>query len=296
MQLVTGAAGMNGRTTVAEFVRAGLPVRALVRSAASAVRAGLNCMPGVEVMERDMMNVATGDAVLDGVERVLMISSAGPNMVETQCQFVDSCKKAGVQHVIKFSGAESGIGFDPSKFRFTRMHEEIEDYLEASGVAWTHVRPSQFMQVYLREVPDITTQSMIRLPFADIMLSPVDARDIAKVNFNLLRFGGHEMESLDMTGPEALTMADVAGRISMAIGRKVTYVPVPPEERRASLLARGVPADFVDVLDEQLIERLNHPRSKVDLATHRAFGVRPTTFAEFAADHAATFRGESAAS
>ncbi len=143
MQLVTGAAGMNGRTTVAEFVRAGLPVRALVRSAASAARAGLNRMPGVEVVEGDMMNVAMGAAVLEGVERVLMISSAAPEMVETQCRFIDSCRKAGVQHIIKFSGAESGIGFDPSKFRFARMHEEVEDYLEGSGVAWTHVRPSQ---------------------------------------------------------------------------------------------------------------------------------------------------------
>ncbi|MGO4569539.1 NmrA family NAD(P)-binding protein [Rhizobium sp. 2YAF20] len=295
MQLVTGAAGMNGRTTVAEFVGAGLPVRALVRSAASAVRAGLNRIPGVEVVEGDMMNVAIGDAVLDGVERVLMISSGAPDMVETQCRFVDSCRKAGVQHVIKFSGAESGIGFDPSKFRFTRMHEEIEDYLEASGVAWTHVRPSQFMQVYLREAPDITARNMIRLPFADITLSPVDARDIAKVNFNLLRMGGHEMESLDMTGPEALTMADVAERISIAIGRKVTYKPITPEERRGALLASGVPAGFVDALDEQLIERLKRPESKVDLATHQAFGVRPTTFVEFAADHAAAFRGESVA-
>ncbi len=112
------------------------------------------------------------------------------------------------------------------------------------------------------------------------------------MNFNLLRFGGHEMGSLDMTGPEALTMAGVAERISIAIGRKVTYEPITPEERRGALLASGVPTGFADALDEQLLERLRRSESKVDLATHRAFGVRPTTFAEFAADHAAAFRGE----
>ena len=57
---------------------------------------------------------------------------------------------------MKFSGAELGV--DPKKFRFMRMHNEIEHYLENSGVAWTHLRPSQFMQVYLREAPAIAAK------------------------------------------------------------------------------------------------------------------------------------------
>ena len=61
-----------------------------------------------------------------------MISSAGPEMLETQCRFIDAAKQAGVRHIVKFSGQESGIGFDPMRFRLTRMHEQIEDYLEAS--------------------------------------------------------------------------------------------------------------------------------------------------------------------
>jgi hypothetical protein len=47
-------------------------------------------------------------------------------------------KKAGVPHIIKFSGKESTIGYEAKKFRFTRMHEEIEKYLERSGLAWSH--------------------------------------------------------------------------------------------------------------------------------------------------------------
>lgn len=292
MQLVTGAAGLNGKAVVAEFAAAGHPVRALVRSAESAKRAGLDRLPGVELMVGDMASMDPAHLALDGIERVLMISSATPDMVETQCRFVDTCAKAGVRHVIKFSGAESGIGFDPSKFRFTRMHEEIEDYLEASGLAWTHIRPSQFMQVYLREVPDIIANGAIRLPFADIRLSPVDVRDIARVAQRLLWDGGHEMESLDMTGPEALSMNDIADRLTIASGREVRYEPISPEQRREALLAAGVPAGFADALDEQVAERLRHPDAKVDLTTHQAFGVRPTTFHEFARDHAAVLRGE----
>jgi uncharacterized protein YbjT (DUF2867 family) len=143
-------------------------------------------------------------------------------------------------------------------------------------------------------VPDIVAKSVLRLPFADIELSPVDVGDIAKVSFRLLRDGGHEGESLDMTGPEALTMDEIAARISIAIGRKIRYVAISPEERRQALLASGVPAGFADALDEQVAERLKRPAARVYLGTHAVFGVRPTTFAEFAQRHADAFRGEPA--
>jgi len=231
-------------------------------------------------------------AALDGIDRVLMISTAADDMTETQCRFIDACGRAGVAHVVKFSGAESNIGYDAKRFRFTRMHEEVERYLEGAGMAWTHLRPSQFMQVYLRDAPTIAAEGAFYLALGETELSPVDVEDIAKVAFRLLRDGGHEGESLDMTGPQALTMSDIAALISQAIGKPVRYIDVSPAERRRNLLASGVPAGFADALDEQLAERLRRPKSRVHLVTHDMFGVRPTPFVEFAQRHAAMFRGE----
>ncbi len=104
--------------------------------------------------------------------------------------------------------------------------------------------------------------------------------------------GNHEGKSYDITGPEALTMTEIAERISAAIGRTIRYVNVSVAERRQALLAAGLPADFVDALDEQAVERLKHPESRVYLGTHEALGIKPTTFAEFARRNAAAFRGE----
>jgi len=87
-------------------------------------------------------------------------------------------------------------------------------------------------------------------------------------------------------------MDDVAKRISMAIGRTVKYVRISAEERRRALLASGVPAGFADALDEQLEERRKCPKSRVYLGTHEAFGVRPTTFWEFAEKYATVFGGQ----
>jgi uncharacterized protein YbjT (DUF2867 family) len=291
MLLITGGTGQNGRTTIGEFVRERRHVRVLVRNLAKASSIGLDRIAEVELVQGDMGKPDTLNDALDGVERVLMISSPTPDMLDTQCRFIDACGRKGVRHVIKFSGAESGIGFDPVKFRFAQMHEDIEDYLERSGLAWTHIRPSQFMQVYLREAPDIAAKGLLRLPFGSIDLSPVDVGDIAKVAYRLLRDGGHESERLDMTGPEALTMNDIAARISTAIGRPVGYEAISAEERHKGFLASGMPPTLADALDEQLAERLKRPRSRVYPGTHEAFGVRPTTFAEFAQRNADVFRG-----
>jgi uncharacterized protein YbjT (DUF2867 family) len=161
MIIVTGAAGNTGHAALREFARHGVRVRALVRDEAKA--RPLEDLPGVEVVEGDLARPDSLGSALDGVERALLISSSTPDMRDTQCTFVDAAKAAGVHHIVKLSGKESSIGFDPERFLFTRMHEQVERYVEASGMAWTHLRPSQFMQVYLREAPTIASQGDLRL-------------------------------------------------------------------------------------------------------------------------------------
>ena len=289
MILVTGAAGLSGFAIVREFSRNGVAVRALVRDRPRAV--ALAELPHVELVEGDMARAETLGRVLEGIDRALMISSSNAKMLETQCRFVDACKAAGVAHVVKFSGKESGIGFDANNFRFTQMHGEAERYLEQSSLSWTHLRPSQFMQVYLREAPTIASKGLLQLPLDDVRLSPVDIEDIAKIAFALLTQGGHQGRAFEITGPQALSMAEVAAAISEATGRPVRYLKRSLEEHRRGMELAGLPPFVVDALIEQALERLRHPQSRVELATHKSFGVKPTTFAEFARRHVAIFSG-----
>lgn len=292
MILVTGATGRPGSAVIREFVRQGRPVRALVRTPAKAV--ALGSLATVEVVEGDMIRPETLGPALQGVDRVLMISGAGPQMLETQCTFIDAAKRAGVGHVVKFSGEDSTIGFDPEKFRSTRSHEQIERYLKVSGLAWTTLRPSQFMQVYFEEVPTIVADGTLCLPLGGARLAPVDIDDIAKVAFAVLCTDGHQGKAYRMTGPESLSMAEVAERISLAVGKTVRYVDVPPEEKRRAWLAAGYPLERADAFLQLFAERRMLGESKVYLGTHEAFGIQPTTFAEFARQHSAVFRGEAA--
>jgi uncharacterized protein YbjT (DUF2867 family) len=281
--LVSGAAGNSGTLIVQALAAQHIQVRALVRDAARAQHVA--ALPGVKVFTGDMAVKETLKAALEGVERVMLISSANDRMVETQCTFIDACKQAGVHHVIKFSGEEAQHGFDPRQFRFTHEHEQIEDYLESSGLQWTQLRPSQFMQAYLREAPAMRQTGELRLPLDNIRISPVDLRDVAKVGAALLITGGHYGESLRMTGPEALSITDIAGIVSNVTGKTIRYVPISWNERKAELSSAGLPEYFIDALEGQAAEKRRNPEPVIDNRTHQLFGLTPTTFEQFAVQH-----------
>jgi uncharacterized protein YbjT (DUF2867 family) len=287
--LVTGASGLAGSAVIREFIRSGHRVRALVRNRANART--LEAFPTVEVVEGDMLRSETLTQALSGVDRVLLISSSNQQMVETQSTFIDVAKNSGVRHIVKFSGLSAADVDTP--FIFGSMHKDIESYLERSALSWTHLRPSQFMTEYLREVPTILAQGALFLPLKDAKLVPVDVADIAKAAYLLLTTLGHEGEIYAMSGPRALNMEEIAEQISLAIGKTVRYLSISRDERRRALLAAGVPSFFVDALDMQAVERLNGTEATVHSETHAALGVSPTTFADFARRNAGAFLGES---
>lgn len=293
--LVTGATGLAGSAVIREFVRRNEPVRALIRDSAKA--ATLGRAANVDIVEGDMLRPETLGPALEGVHRVLMISSADTKLAETQQAFIDAAKTAGVPHIVKVSGLGCAPGWwrpaAESDFIFGRMHAEVERYLEASGMAWTHLRPSQFMPVYFREIPTIMSEDAFYLPMGDARLAAVDIGDVAAAAHALLHGEGHEEKGYSMTGPEALTMTEVAERISSVIGRPVRYVNIDPVEKTNRLVAAGLPAGFAQALDDLFAERrAGGAESSVDLSTHEALGVTPTSFEEFAERNAAVFRGD----
>src|SRR5271157_2850321 len=111
-----------------------------------------------------MARPETLGAVLQGVDRAMLISSSGPAMLEVQSSFIDAARKAGVKHVVKLSGIMPDRN---SPFRFARMHGEIERRLEDSGMAFTHLRAGEFMHAYFRQVPSILARGAMFLPMED---------------------------------------------------------------------------------------------------------------------------------
>jgi uncharacterized protein YbjT (DUF2867 family) len=287
MILVTGATGLNGKELVRRLSARGVAVRALTRSAA---RAGaLALLPHVEIVEGDMARPETLAPALDGVERAMLISSSELSMVEVQSNFIEAARQAGVKHVVKLSGIIPDLD---SPFRFARMHAEIERRLEASGMAFTQLRAGEFMASYFRQVPNIVAKGALFLPMADARIASIDVGDIAEVAVIALTTPGHEGKVYPLTGPEALTMSEVAEKLSIATGNTIRYVNVAPEDAKRAQLAAGLPPYLVDALVELFAERRKGKESAVSPSVSMILGRPATSFAEFATRSAAIFRGE----
>jgi uncharacterized protein YbjT (DUF2867 family) len=287
MILVTGATGLTGSEIVRRLSNRGAPVRALVRTADKA--AVLRALPHVEVVFGDLARPETLGPALAGIARAMLISSSDPAMLDVQSSFITAAVTAGVGHVVKLSGILPDIA---SPFRFARMHGEIEQRLAASGLTFTNLRAGEFMHAYFRQVPSIVARGALFLPMADARIASIDIGDLAEVAVAVLTGTGHDNATYPLTGPEALTMAEVAERLSRATARPIRYVDVSPEDARQARLAAGVPAYNADALDELFAERRKGKESAVSPVLQAVFGVRPTSFEEFAVRHAAIFRGE----
>src|SRR5260370_30681429 len=247
MILVTGATGLNGSELVRRLSARGVHVRALVRSAARAE--GFSALPEVEIVEGDMARPETLSGALQGVERAMLISSSDPAMLEVQSNFIEAARKAGVKHIVKLSGIMPELD---SPFRFARMHGEIERQLEASGMAFTHLRAGEFFPAYFRQVRSIVAKGALILPMEDARIASIDIGDIAEVAAVVLTQSGHEGKIYPLTGPEALTMAEVAERLSTATGKPIQYINAAPEEAKQANLANGMPPYMADPLFERV--------------------------------------------
>ncbi len=291
MILITCATGTNGIEIVKLLSRSGVPCRALVRNPQKATM--LRDLPGVEIVDGDMARPESLAPALEGIDKALLCSSIGPELVEVQGNFVRAAQRAGVNHIVKFSGMGADIH---SEWRFLRWHGEAEKEVENSGLAFTHLQPDQFMQVYLRFRDTIVSQGKFYAASKDSQVSPVDVRDIAAVAVAVLTGTGHEGKTYMITGPETLTYAQVADKISAAIGKKITYVDVPLEAAKKALLDGGAPEWFAEGQMEQFRFRWKGKQSCVTSTIADVAKKKPTMFDEFARESAPYFRGEKAAS
>ncbi|MFB7942768.1 NmrA family NAD(P)-binding protein [Streptomyces sp. NPDC004779] len=219
--LVTGATGNVGRNIVEQLVAKGVEVRALTRNPATA---GLPAQ--VEVVQGDLTDPASLASAFDGVDRLHLFP-----VPETVDQVVALAKRSGVRRIVDLSAAAITIGLYESP---------VEAAVEASGLEWTHVRPSEFMANLLPVwAPAVKADRRVRYPFADEAGVPVHEADIAAVAVAALTEDGHTGKSYTLTGPSSVTTRERVAAIAEALGEEVVYEEVTRERAREILHAQG---------------------------------------------------------
>jgi uncharacterized protein YbjT (DUF2867 family) len=283
MILIVGATGTVGSEVVRQLAARRVPVRALVRTPEKAAAvAG----PSVAPVIGDLARPRTLDQALDGVTRALLLSPLDPEQARLQGNFVEAARRAGPVHVVKLSGL--GTATD-SEVRSGRLHAETERQLEDSGLPFTHLRPLYFMQNLLGLAGEVAETGALRAPMGTARIAMVDARDVALAAAATLTSPGHAGRAYTLTGPAALSFADVAAALSAPTGRSVVYRDQPPADREARLAASGMSPWLVELRMEfwRLLSRGG--AATVTDAVRVLTGGPPRSIDQFAADHAPRF-------
>lgn len=279
--LITGATGNIGGEVVKHLAKNNLPLRALVRDRHKATKLEAQ---SIELAQGDFSLPDSLDTALKGVEKAFLVMPNDPDQVKLECNFIDAAKRAGVHHLVKLSVLRAGEL--PSTFQ--QWHRQIEQHLESSGIAWTHLRPNMLMQNMRWFTQTIAQQGAFYHSVGDTKISHVDARDVAAVAAVCLSEAGHANQAYDLTGAEAVSFAQVAEYFSQALNRTIQYINVSPVELKAARLANGEPEWYLNA-EAQLFECWQAGAGSMITTTiadllHRS----PTSFEAFAQDYVQT--------
>ncbi|MDQ3280650.1 MAG: SDR family oxidoreductase [Acidobacteriota bacterium] len=283
MILVTGAGGTVGSEVVRQLRSTGAPYRAAHHSQKKAEAARAN---GEDAVVIDYAQPETVARALEGVRTLFLLSGGAPDQTEREINAVNAAKSAGVERIVKLSvwGAE-GEGFS-----FAKIHRPVEQAIEASGLAWTHLRPNSFMQNmqnYL--IGTITSQGAFYSSIGDSKMSHIDVRDIGAVAVKTLTGGGHDSQAYSLSGPAALSYDEVAKILSDATGRTIRYVNVTDDDVKQALMGGGAPEGYANAYVDLLRYYRTGEGGRVTDTVRQILGRDPISFEQYARDNAGVF-------
>ena len=229
---VTGATGRLGSRVGRRVAAAGGEQRLLVRNPSRAPE-----LPGAHAERASFENTEAVRTALTGVSTLLMVSaSENPDRLGQHRAFVDAAAAAGVRHIVytSFAGAAPDCAFT-----LGRDHHATEEHIRASGLAFTFLRDNLYADFLMGMIGE---DSVLRGPAGDGRVAAVAMDDVADAAAAvLLDPGPHAGATYTLTGPEALTLDEVADRLSAALDRRVTYERETVEAAYASRASYGAP-------------------------------------------------------
>jgi uncharacterized protein YbjT (DUF2867 family) len=278
MILVTGATGTVGRQVVEQLVADDQPLRAVARDPD---RAGL--AEDVELVAGDLSDPLGLAPHLHGVDAVFLlwpfptvesVRKLGPPLIDTLAAHVER-----VVYLSATPAAEPPGGF----------WRAVEALIEASGLEWTHLRPTGFAKNTLMWADQIRAGDVVRWPYSGAARSLIHERDIAAVAVQALVRDALVGATPVISGPEAITQADQVAQIGTAIGRELRYEEIPRDEAVAELVAIFGNAAFAHRALDVWAGFVTEPEV-VTTTVAEATGEPSRPFRDWAAEHVGDFR------
>ena len=280
--LVTGALGNVGAEVVKLLRQSGQPVRAAgTRPAAIAQQFGSQ----VEATWLDFEKPESFGTALTGVERMfLMRPPAISNVRRSIFPIIDAAKQAGVRQIVFLSL----IGVEKNRIV---PHYKIEQHILKSGLEYTFLRPSFFMQnLSTTHRDEIKDQNEIFVPAGRGKTSFIDVRDIAAVAALTLTEAGHANRIYELTGDEALDYGQVAALLTDVLGRPITYRQPGLLQFLRRQLAKGTPLAFATVMAGIYTTARLGLAARLTGDLRRLLGRAPISFRQYVEDYQACWQ------
>ena len=277
---VTGVTGFIGGAVARQLAERGIAQRLLVRDPSRAPQ-----VEGGAVLPFSFADRAAAEAALAGAEVLLMVSaSESADRLDHHRAFVDAAAAAGVQHIVytSFVGAARD-----ATFTLVRDHFATEEYIKRSGVDYTFLRDSLYLD-FMENL--VGADGNISGPAGDGRVGMVARRDVARTAATVLTDPGpHAGVHYDLTGPESLTLAEAAQIIATARGHAISFHNETLEEAYASRASYGAPDWEVAGWVTTYAAIANGDLDKVSDDVARVAGHPPVSLAEFLRDNPASY-------
>ncbi|AMF93989.1 SDR family NAD(P)-dependent oxidoreductase [Vibrio fluvialis] len=273
--LVLGASGHVGQPLVAELLAKGEQVKAASRSG--------QAFGAAEGVVFDFADPTTFDAAFDGVDRAYVMLPGG--YVESKA-LLEPVIQAAVERNVKVV-FQSVLGVDADD---SIPYRQVEIALENSGVPYVILRPNWFADNFHTYWKAGIDQGVIGVPAGEGKSSFIDVRDIASSAAAALTTNRFDNQAFNLTGPEALSYAQAAQKISEALGKPVVYQAMEEGAFCDLLKSVGVPADYAEFLTSIFYPVREGWTAGVSDAVVTLTGKAPRSLDEYIADHLAELR------
>jgi len=226
MILVTGSAGKTGRAVLQALKEKGAPVRALIhRSDQIALVESLGAQDAIigDINSRSILDRAVQD-----VQSIYHICpNMHPDEVTIGQTVIAAAQSVGVEHFVFHSVLHPQIKAMPHHWNKLRVEEQLIE----SGLPFTILQPTAYMQNILAHWESILDEGIYPLPYpAETRLSLVDLMDVAQVAALILTETGHKHATYELVGTNNISQTEITAILSDQLDRPVQATPVPLEE------------------------------------------------------------------
>lgn len=242
MILVSGATGQLGQSVVNHLLKRGAKGRFAVL-ARDLVKAKQYADQGIEIRHGDFDNPDSLTTAFADVERFLFVSTLSQNRGAQQTAVVAAARRAGIKHIVYTGLGIRNIATSAVQ-SLMGSHFETEDRIRESGMAWTFLRNTMYVEAIPQIVGGGALSTGIALSGGDGRVPYALRDEMGEAAANVLLSGHHSGKTYTLTGGTAWSYGDLAAALSGITGRQLGYQDIEQDDFRLQLIAMGLP-DFM---------------------------------------------------